>query len=73
MDRQFWVIGAEYGDFHFVQPLDGTPRVIGPFASYQEASTVWREHSMASRSKALTRYTIVSNVAASHPAAMAVQ
>jgi hypothetical protein len=64
MHRQFWVIGADYGDIDFSRPVDGTTRVHGPFGSYQEASVVWREQAMESRYKALTRYVIVSDVAA---------
>ena len=64
MHRQFWVIGADYGDIDFTRPVDGTTRVHGPFGSYQEATIVWREQAMESRYKALTRYTIVSDVAA---------
>ncbi len=64
MHRQFWVIGADYGDIEFTRPVDGTTRVHGPFGSYQEATIVWREQAMESRYRALTRYTIVSDVAA---------
>jgi hypothetical protein len=64
MQRQFWVIGADYGDIDFTRPLDGTAQVHGPFGSYQEAAIVWREQAMESRYKALTRYIIVSDVAA---------
>jgi hypothetical protein len=64
MDRQFWVIGADYGDIDFRRPVDGTTRVHGPFGSYQEATIVWREQAVESRYRALTRYTIVSDVAA---------
>jgi hypothetical protein len=71
MHRQFWVIGADYGDIDFTRPVDGTTRVHGPFGSYQEATIVWREQATGSRYKALTRYTIVSDaaVAVSHAAA----
>jgi hypothetical protein len=64
MDSQFWVIGADYGDIGFTRPIDGTTQVHGPFGSYQEATIVWREQAMESRYRALTRYTIVSDVAA---------
>ena len=64
MHRQFWVIGADYGDIEFTRPVDGTARVHGPFGSYQEATVVWRERAMESRYRALTRYVIVSDVAA---------
>jgi hypothetical protein len=62
MLRQFWVIGADYGDIDFTRPVEGTTRVHGPFGSYQEATSVWRERAMESRHRALTRYTIVSDV-----------
>ena len=64
MHRQFWVIGADYGDIDFTRPVDGTAQVHGPFASYQEAAIVWRERAMESRYKALTRYVIVSDALA---------
>jgi hypothetical protein len=64
MRRQFWVVGADYGDIGFTRPVDGTTRVHGPFGSYQEATVVWREQAMESRYRALTRYTIVSDGAA---------
>ncbi len=69
MHRQFWVIGADYGDIDFAWPVDGSTRVHGPFGSYQEASIVWREQAMESRYRALTRYTIVSDAAAGRQAA----
>ncbi len=61
--RQYWVIGAEYGDIDFSRPVDGTTQVHGPFGSYQEATLAWRERATESRHKALTRFTIVSDVA----------
>jgi hypothetical protein len=64
MHRQFWVIGADYGDIEFTRPVDGTTRVHGPFGSYQEAMITWRERAMESRYKALTRYVIVSEALA---------
>jgi hypothetical protein len=64
MHRQFWVIGADYGDIDFARAVDGSTRVHGPFGSYQEATIVWREQATESRYRALTRYTIVSDVAA---------
>jgi Domain of unknown function (DUF4170) len=73
MNRQYWVIGAEYGDFGFTQPRDGTARLIGPFGCYQEASSAWRERAMASRHEAMTRYTIVSDVPSAATATAATQ
>lgn len=66
MPKQFWVIGGEYQCVEFEEVMPGTARVFGPFLSYDEANQVWRERSLASRSSATTRYTIVSN--SSNPA-----
>ena len=55
------MIGADYSDIDFMQPVEGTARVHGPFGSYQDAVIVWREQAMESRYKALTRYLIVSD------------
>lgn len=64
MPRQFWVIGGEYDSVDFHEVVPGTARVFGPFPSYDDAKQVWRERSLASRSQATTRYSIVSNAAA---------
>lgn len=63
MPKQFWVIGGEYQCVEFQEVVPGTARVFGPFETYEEASHVWRERSLASRSSATTRYSIVSNAA----------
>lgn len=62
MPKQFWVIGGEYQCVEFQEVIPGTARVFGPFESYEEANKVWRERSLASRSSATTRYSIVANV-----------
>ncbi|MBN8533334.1 MAG: DUF4170 domain-containing protein [Rhizobiales bacterium] len=61
MAKQFWVIGGEYQCVEFQEVVPGTARVFGPFSSYQEANEVWRERSVASRSSATTRYSIVAS------------
>lgn len=61
MAKQFWVIGGEYQCVEFQEVVPGTARVFGPFESYQEANEVWRERSVASRSSATTRYSIVAS------------
>lgn len=63
MPKQFWVIGGEYRCVEFDEVLPGTARVFGPYSDYDAANQVWRERSLASRSSATTRYTIVSNQA----------
>jgi hypothetical protein len=62
MSTQFWVIGGEYSDADFTQVIDGTLQAFGPFGDYREAMGVWREQSLASRYKAMTRFTIVANM-----------
>ena len=61
MAKQFWVIGGEYQCVAFHEVVQGTERVFGPFPSYEAADRVWRERSVASRSSATTRYSIVAS------------
>ncbi|CAN1570983.1 Protein of unknown function DUF4170 [Rhabdaerophilaceae bacterium] len=61
MAKQFWVIGGEYRCVEFQDVVPGTEQVFGPFLSYDEANQVWRERSIASRSSATTRYSIVAS------------
>lgn len=63
MSKQFWVIGAEYSDMNFTQPIDGTTRLFGPYATYQDATHMWRARVSMSRHEATTRYSIVTNAA----------
>ena len=63
MMQQFWVIGAEFISVDCDAQVPGTSRVFGPFQSYGDAQEVWRERSLASRSQATTRYSIVANAA----------
>ncbi|MCA0400179.1 MAG: DUF4170 domain-containing protein [Proteobacteria bacterium] len=61
MPKQYWVIGGEYNCVEFQEVIPGTARVFGPYVDFEQANQVWRERSLASRSSATTRYTIVSN------------
>ncbi|KAF0231587.1 MAG: hypothetical protein FD175_495 [Beijerinckiaceae bacterium] len=61
MPKQYWVIGGEYQCVEFQEVLPGTARVFGPFPTYDEANQIWRERSLASRSSATTRYSIVAS------------
>jgi hypothetical protein len=61
MPKQFWVIGGEYQCVEFQEVIPGSERVFGPYRSYDDANQVWRERSLASRSQATTRYSIVSS------------
>lgn len=55
---QFWVVGGEYRTTAFNE-LCGPAEAVGPFRSYDDAFTVWKERSTATRPDALIRYTIV--------------
>ena len=59
MTTKYWVIGADYRDFNFNEVVDGTSRVLGPYADYRDATSAWRQEATASRYKATTRFTIV--------------
>lgn len=61
MPEQFFVIGGRYRDLDFVELIEGTAHVLGPYTSYDEAQRVWKERSADSRSDAKARYTIVRN------------
>ena len=63
MQKQFWVIGADYRDLQFKDVVDGSSHVLGPFTDYREANSAWREQAMATRYRATTRFTIVVNAA----------
>jgi hypothetical protein len=65
MAKQFFVIGGEYKDAEFNEPEEGSHRVFGPYATYEEAEQVWKQRSERSRSQAYTRYQIVAS--AHHP------
>lgn len=59
MVNRFWVIGGEYKSLHFEEIIDGTERLIGPFAARNEAETTWREVSERHRPQCNVRFTIV--------------
>ena len=61
MQKQYWVIGADYQDMQFKDAVDGTAQVLGPYREYGDAATAWREQAMATRYRATTRFTIVVN------------
>ena len=66
MSKQFWVIGGEFRDADFNEIEPESHRVFGPFFSYDEANAVWRSRSEMSRSRAYTRYSIVSSAPNPH-------
>lgn len=57
--RRFWIIGGEYTDTRFESLIDGTERLIGPFAEHREARAVWDRVAAETRSVCTARFTIV--------------
>jgi len=66
MHQEFWVVGGIYRDVTFAVLDVGTGELHGPFASYDAALACWRRRTSETRSRATTRFTVVTT--ASRPA-----
>jgi hypothetical protein len=55
---RFWVVGGEYRSLKFDEIVDGTQRLIGPFAGRDEAERTWRDVSEQYRARCTVRFTI---------------
>ena len=40
--QEFWVVGGRYSNTRFTELEEGTRAVEGPFASYEDAESVWK-------------------------------
>jgi hypothetical protein len=58
--ERFWVIGGEYNGMDFQTLKDGARRVLGPYASRDDAARVWRQVSDETRSLATARFAIAA-------------
>jgi hypothetical protein len=58
--QRFWVVGGEYADPEFRSLACERATVLGPFDSEIEAKDVWRELARETSSRALTRFSILS-------------
>jgi hypothetical protein len=56
---RFWVVGGEYRSLDFSEIIDGTQRLLGPYAERDAAERSWREVSERNRSHCTVRFTIV--------------
>jgi hypothetical protein len=56
---RFWVVGGEYRSLDFDEIIEGTQRLLGPYAARDEAERNWREISERNRSRCTVRFTIV--------------
>jgi len=59
MIHEFWVVGGSYRDANFADLHDGSGELYGPFISYDDAFTSWRDRTAKTRSQATVRYSIV--------------
>jgi len=55
---RFWVVGGEYRSLSFDEIVEGTQRLLGPFAARDEAERTWRDVSEQHRSRCAVRFTI---------------
>jgi len=55
---QFWVVGGEYKDTHFVEVLGPGEEWVGPFADYESARKEWAKRAWGTVDEAHTRYRI---------------
>ena len=58
--QEFWVVGGRYSNTRFTELEEGTRAVEGPFASYEDAESVWKKTTQAHRTDACARFTIVA-------------
>ncbi len=59
MIQEYWVVGGKYRDSNFVELSEGCGELQGPFTSYDEALTAWRERANLTRAEATARYSVV--------------
>jgi len=56
---EYWVVGGSYRDADCAMLNEGGGEIYGPFASYDEAFSSWRERAALTRSQAAVRYSVV--------------
>jgi catechol 2,3-dioxygenase-like lactoylglutathione lyase family enzyme len=55
---RYWVVGGEYRDTGFAQPVGGAEQRLGPFRDYDTAKAEWQARAWASVDNALARWRI---------------
>jgi hypothetical protein len=58
IETRFWVIGGEFTDCRFHSVIGGTEAVFGPFDSYDQALSKWRQCADETKCRAQVRYSI---------------
>ena len=55
---QYYVVGGEYKDTHFIEAIGGDELWFGPFADYEAAKKEWAKHAWHTVDECTTRYRI---------------
>ena len=55
---QYYVVGGEYRDTCFREPVGGNEEWFGPFTDYEAAKEEWAKHAWQSVDHCTTRYRI---------------
>ena len=63
MAKEYWVVGGSYRDVSFTTLDEGAGELYGPFGSYGDAVSRWREVAATSRPRATVRYSVVVTAA----------
>jgi hypothetical protein len=58
--ERFWIVGGDYSCLAFKSLKNGTPQVMGPYETREEARAAWRRIADETRSCATARYAIAS-------------
>lgn len=66
--KRFWVVGGDYTDPGFHEPVPGTTEErLGPFTTYDQAHVAWQQRAWATVDSCTKRYRIVEERAAWQP------
>src|SRR4051812_11985988 len=64
MAGRYWVVGGEYSDPSFTEPVPGTKEErLGPFDSYKQAHDTWQARAWATVDNCARRYRIIEEAA----------
>lgn len=55
---QYYVVGGEYTDTHFVETVGSEEEWYGPFGDYEQAREEWAKHAWRTVDDCHTRYRI---------------
>ena len=64
MTQEYWVVGGSYRDTNFIDLEKESGEAYGPFLSYDEAMSSWRDRTSTTRPQATTRYSVVVTASA---------